>query len=82
MLGAPGTGRTTALLSLAARRLREGLPADRLLVLTPSRAAAARARDTLTATAATTPAAHNAPRRSTPNDPSAPAVASASDTRR
>lgn len=54
VLGAPGTGRTTALLSLAARRLREGLPADRLLVLTPSRAAAARARDTLTATAATT----------------------------
>jgi KaiC/GvpD/RAD55 family RecA-like ATPase len=30
VLGAPGTGRTTALLSLAARRLREGLPADRL----------------------------------------------------
>lgn len=54
VLGAPGTGRSTALLSLAARRLREGLPADRLLVLTPSRAAAARARDTLTATAATT----------------------------
>lgn len=52
--GAPGTGRTTALLSLAARRMRQGLPADRMLVLTPSRAAAARARDTLTATAATT----------------------------
>ena len=29
-------------------------------------------------TAATTPAAHSAARRSTPNDPSAPAVASAS----
>lgn len=54
VLGAPGTGRSTALLALAARRLRRGLPADRMLVLTPSRAAAARARDALTATAATT----------------------------
>ncbi|WP_144793168.1 UrvD/REP family ATP-dependent DNA helicase [Kocuria palustris] len=54
VLGAPGTGRTTALLALAARQLREGLPADRLLVLSPSRASAARARDALTATAATT----------------------------
>lgn len=54
VLGAPGTGRTTALLALAARRLREGLSAESLLVLTPSRASAARARDALTATAATT----------------------------
>ncbi|NHU84449.1 ATP-dependent helicase [Kocuria sp. JC486] len=54
VLGAPGTGRTTALVSLAARRLREGLSADNLLVLTPSRSSAARVRDTLTATVATT----------------------------
>ncbi|KAA9395564.1 ATP-dependent helicase [Kocuria coralli] len=54
VLGAPGTGRTTAVLHLAVRRLREGLDPDRLLILTPSRSSAARVRDALTGAAAMT----------------------------
>lgn len=54
VLGGPGTGRTRALVELAARRIGEGLDPDRLLVLTPSRRSAARLRDELTATVAAT----------------------------
>jgi superfamily I DNA/RNA helicase/RecB family exonuclease len=42
------------LVELAARRIREGLDPDRLLVLTPSRLSAARLRDDLTATVSAT----------------------------
>ncbi|MEX5294228.1 ATP-dependent DNA helicase [Kocuria sp. CPCC 205268] len=49
VLGGPGTGRTRVLVELAARRIRDGLDPDRLLVLTPSRLAASRLRDDLTA---------------------------------
>ncbi|MDO5617151.1 ATP-dependent helicase [Kocuria sp.] len=52
--GAPGTGRTTAVLALAARRLAAGMSSENLLVLTPSRASAARFRDQLAATAGAT----------------------------
>lgn len=54
ILGAPGTGRSTAVLSLAVRRLREELAPENLLVLTPSRISAARARQTLTSAAGVT----------------------------
>ncbi|MHC5558219.1 ATP-dependent helicase [Kocuria sp. U4B] len=54
VVGGPGTGRTRVLVELAARRIREGLDPDRLLVLTPSRLSAARLRDELTATVSAT----------------------------
>ncbi|WP_424347597.1 ATP-dependent helicase [Kocuria sp. CH-021] len=54
VLGGPGTGRTRVLVELAARRIGHGLDPDRLLVLTPSRLAAARLRDDLTAAVAAT----------------------------
>lgn len=54
VLGGPGTGRTRVLVELAARRIRQGLDPDRLLVLTPSRLSAARLRDDLTASVAAT----------------------------
>ncbi|WP_238148863.1 ATP-dependent helicase [Serinicoccus sediminis] len=44
VLGAPGTGRTTALVEHARARLREGLEPDRCLVLAPTRQAATRLR--------------------------------------
>lgn len=49
VLGAPGTGKTTALLDAVERRLRDGLPPEALLVVAPSRAAAAGLRDELSA---------------------------------
>ena len=48
VLGAPGTGRSTAAVEYAARRLEAGTDAESLLVLAPSRDAAARLRDALT----------------------------------
>ena len=48
VIGAPGTGKTTALIELVARRvLRQGWGADEIVVLTPNRASATRLRDTL-----------------------------------
>ncbi|WP_232818067.1 MULTISPECIES: ATP-dependent helicase [Kocuria] len=52
--GGPGTGRTTAVLSLAIQRLRAGMSSENLLVLTPSRASAARLRDALATAAGAT----------------------------
>ncbi|MGJ9402285.1 ATP-dependent helicase [Arthrobacter sp. KK5.5] len=49
ILGAPGTGKTTALLDAIACRLRDGLPPEALLVVAPSRAAAAGLRSGLAA---------------------------------
>ncbi|WP_369056339.1 ATP-dependent helicase [Kineococcus terrestris] len=50
LLGAPGTGRTTTLRELVARRVeRDGLDPDRALVLAPSRVEAGRLRDELSA---------------------------------
>ncbi|MFB0835584.1 ATP-dependent helicase [Arthrobacter halodurans] len=49
VLGAPGTGKTTALLAAVVRRLEGGLPPESLLVVAPSRAAAAGLRDALSA---------------------------------
>ncbi|MCD1145762.1 ATP-dependent helicase [Kocuria sp. LUK] len=54
VVGGPGTGRSRVLVELAARRIRDGLDPDRLLVLTPSRLSAARVRDDLTAAVAAT----------------------------
>ncbi|MGC5048598.1 ATP-dependent helicase [Micrococcus porci] len=48
VLGAPGTGRSTVAVEYAARRLEAGLDPESLLVLAPSREAAARLRDALT----------------------------------
>lgn len=45
VIGGPGTGKTTVVAEAAARRLRDGAPADSLLVLTLGRRAAARLRD-------------------------------------
>ena len=44
VLGAPGTGRTTALVEHVRQRVREDISPDRCLVLAPTRAAAARLR--------------------------------------
>lgn len=52
--GGPGTGRTTAVLWLAVQRLRGGMSSENLLVLTPSRASAARFRDALATVAGAT----------------------------
>ena len=49
VLGAPGTGRSTVAVELAARRVEQGLDPEALLVLAPTRDAAARLRDALTA---------------------------------
>lgn len=54
VLGAPGTGRTVVAVEYAARRLEAGLDPESLLVLAPSREAAARLRDALTARLVTT----------------------------
>lgn len=48
VLGAPGTGRTTVAVEYAARRLESGTDPESLLLLAPSRDAAARLRDALT----------------------------------
>ncbi|MGN7067073.1 ATP-dependent helicase [Micrococcus luteus] len=48
VLGAPGTGRTTVAVEYAARRIEAGLDPESLLLLAPSRDAAARLRDALT----------------------------------
>ena len=47
VLGAPGTGRTTVAVEYAARRIEAGLDPESLLLLAPSRDAAARLRDAL-----------------------------------
>lgn len=47
VLGAPGTGKTTTIIELVADRVARGLDPEQLLVLTPSRASAARLRDRL-----------------------------------
>ena len=47
VLGAPGTGKTTTIVELVADRVAHGLDPEQLLVLTPSRASAARLRDRL-----------------------------------
>jgi len=47
VLGAPGTGKTTTIVELVADRVARGLDPEHLLVLTPSRASAARLRDRL-----------------------------------
>lgn len=48
VIGAPGTGKTTTLVELVARRvLDDGWGADEVVVLTPNRASATRLRDTL-----------------------------------
>jgi len=48
VIGAPGTGKTTTLVELVARRvLQQGWGADEIVVLTPNRASATRLRDTL-----------------------------------
>lgn len=52
--GGPGTGRSTAVLSLAVQRLKGGTSSENLLVLTPSRASAARFRDALAGAAGAT----------------------------
>ncbi|MEE1620353.1 ATP-dependent helicase [Zafaria sp. Z1313] len=49
VLGAPGTGKTTLLLRAVSARLAAGLDPSSLLVIAPSRAAAARLRDELSA---------------------------------
>lgn len=55
VLGAPGTGKTTLAAELAVDRVRGGaVEADRVLLLTPDRLAAARLRDVVTARLATT----------------------------
>lgn len=48
VLGGPGTGRTTTLVEAVARRLEAGLDPESVLVLAPTRQAAARLRDALT----------------------------------
>ncbi|MDO4254127.1 MAG: ATP-dependent DNA helicase [Kocuria sp.] len=52
--GAPGTGRTTAVVALARQRLEAGLSSENLLILTPSRLTAARARSMLSASSRVT----------------------------
>ncbi|WP_375401757.1 PD-(D/E)XK nuclease family protein [uncultured Amnibacterium sp.] len=47
VLGAPGTGKTTTLVELAAHRVAGGLPVDGVLALAPRRAQAGRLRDRL-----------------------------------
>ena len=47
VVGAPGSGKTTALVARAARLVREGVDPDALLVLTPSRQTATALRDRL-----------------------------------
>jgi superfamily I DNA/RNA helicase len=47
VLGAPGTGKTTTIVELVADRVARGWQPEQLLVLTPSRASAARLRDRL-----------------------------------
>ncbi len=54
VLGAPGTGKSTALLDVVTRRLEAGLPPEALLVIAPSRTAAAELRDRLSAATDTT----------------------------
>lgn len=54
LLGAPGTGKTTRLLELAATHLDGGADPARLLVLTPSRISATRFREALMACISTT----------------------------
>lgn len=55
VLGAPGTGKTTTLVEAVAARIeRDGVPADGVLVLAPSRQAAAGLRDRLSARLART----------------------------
>lgn len=48
LLGGPGTGRTATLVEAVARRLEAGLDPESVLVLAPTRQAAARLRDALT----------------------------------
>lgn len=48
VLGGPGTGRTATLVEAVARRLEAGLDPESVLVLAPTRQAAARLRDALT----------------------------------
>ncbi len=43
MLGGPGTGKTTTLVEAVAARVAEGIPPDRILVLTFGRRSAGRA---------------------------------------
>lgn len=54
VLGAPGTGKSTALLQTVVRRLEAGHPAEALLVIAPSRTAAGDLRDRLSAASDTT----------------------------
>ncbi len=55
ILGAPGTGKTTTLIEVVvARVVRDGVPADRVLVLAPTRLAASGLRQRLTARLART----------------------------
>lgn len=49
VLGGPGTGRTTTAVEYVIQRLRNGVAADQVLMLTGSRQSAARMRDQLTA---------------------------------
>lgn len=49
VLGAPGSGRSTTAVEVAAARVGDGLRADACLLLAPTRLAAARLRDALTA---------------------------------
>lgn len=54
VVGAPGTGKTTVCVESVVGRVREGLRADRALVLTPARTSAAALRQRLTARIGTT----------------------------
>ena len=49
VLGAPGTGKSTVAVERVVRAVRSGLPADACLLLSPTRVAAARLRDAVTA---------------------------------
>ena len=49
VLGAPGTGKSTVAVERVVRAVRDGVPADACLLLSPTRRAAARLRDAVTA---------------------------------
>ena len=49
VLGAPGTGKSTVAVERVVRAVRDGIPADACLLLSPTRLAAARLRDAVTA---------------------------------
>lgn len=54
VIGGPGTGKTTLALDVLRRRLRQGQPAEGMLMLVPTRQAANRLRDELAMTAGVT----------------------------